>query len=126
MTTLSDMPMITIEQKNRFREAALQVEAERDALAARNAELHDIAGILLCIDQCETCKVGGEFDRDGVKQAISREALASLAARDARMKAEALDELAAQPSMEHFTASRSTKALSAEYRKQAEGGNRRG
>lgn len=30
MTTLRDMPMITIEQKNRFREAALKVEKERD------------------------------------------------------------------------------------------------
>ena len=34
MTTLRDMPMISVEQKNRFREAALKVEAERDALAA--------------------------------------------------------------------------------------------
>jgi|GEM_PF-5297975 len=39
MTTLSDMPMITIEQKNRFREAALKVEAERDELAAHVVEL---------------------------------------------------------------------------------------
>jgi len=71
-----------------------QVEAEREALAARNAELHDVAGILLCIDQCETCREEGEFNRDGVKRAINREAPASLARRDARVKAEALRELA--------------------------------
>ena len=71
-----------------------QVEAEREALAARNAELHDVAGILLCIDQCETCREEGEFNRDGVKRAINREAPARLARRDARVKAEALRELA--------------------------------
>ena len=71
-----------------------ELEAERDALAARNAELHDVAGILLCIDQCETCREEGEFNRDGVKRAINREAPASLARRDARVKAEALRELA--------------------------------
>jgi|GEM_PF-5031599 len=32
MNTLRDMPMITIEQKNRFREVALQIEEERDRL----------------------------------------------------------------------------------------------
>lgn len=67
---------------------------ERDALAARNAELHDVAGILLCIDQCEECRADGEFNRDGVKRVINREAPASLAQRDAGMKAEALYELA--------------------------------
>ncbi len=30
MTTIKDMPMISVEQKNRFREAALEVEKERD------------------------------------------------------------------------------------------------
>ncbi len=39
MTTLRDIPMVTIEQKNRFREAALKVEAERDELAAQFSEM---------------------------------------------------------------------------------------
>ncbi|MCK8069494.1 hypothetical protein [Cobetia sp. 1CM21F] len=39
MNTLRDMPMVTIEQKNRFREAALKVEAERDELAAQFSEM---------------------------------------------------------------------------------------
>lgn len=33
--SLRDMPMISVEQKNSFREAALEVEKERDALAAQ-------------------------------------------------------------------------------------------
>lgn len=78
-------------------EEIAELKAERDelreqnaALAARNAELHDVAGILLCIDQCETCRVDGEFDRDAVKRVINREASASLARRDARLAYEAI------------------------------------
>ncbi len=43
MSTLRDMPMITIEQKNRFRDAALQLEAERDQLAGQLTELRQAA-----------------------------------------------------------------------------------
>jgi hypothetical protein len=41
MNNLRDMPMITVEQKNRFREAAMEVEQERDQLA----ELLEASGI---------------------------------------------------------------------------------
>lgn len=99
-----------------------ELEAERDALAARNAELHDVAGILLCIDQCETCREEGEFNRDGVKRVINRKAPASLARRDARVKAEALDLAALQLSARHSDAIGRIRAIAAEYRQQAEGG----
>ena len=40
--------------------------------------------------------------------------------RDARMKAEALEELISRPGMQHFTAFRAASDAAAEYRKQAE------
>ncbi|UBU49770.1 hypothetical protein LCW13_05805 [Cobetia amphilecti] len=116
MTTLRDMPMISVEQKNRFREAALKVEAERDELAAQFSEMAALADSLTY--------ASSEGEADEIVQKIAglvHDEGGALARRDARMKTEALKELAAQPGMEHFTASRSTKALAAEYRKQAEG-----
>ncbi|WP_417244479.1 hypothetical protein [Celeribacter sp.] len=92
MTNLSDMPMVTIEQKNRFREAALKVEADRDALAA-------------WLDEClsamrHASEFLDEFDKDAALalhrmnslSSRSRGPDASLTARDARMKSEALEE----------------------------------
>ncbi|MBR9878641.1 MAG: hypothetical protein GYB17_03905 [Gammaproteobacteria bacterium] len=112
-----------------LRERLEQVEAERDALAARNAELHDVAGILLCIDQCETCREEGEFNRDGVKRVINREPPASLARRDARMKAEALSHASDRYYEEHGGWERPGHEVidfldkcEGEYRQQAEGG----
>ena len=182
MTTLRDMPMITIEQKNRFREAALETEQDRDEakrmlasaceylsrvsvlVGAQDDEdpqtiVEMVEGVVLERDKLR--KKSDRLDRavsveidnrdrmeewaDGLADWIAKltgvelgehsscncpwanavqaaaEFECSLARRDARMKAEALKELAAQPGMEHFTASRSTKALAAEYRKQAEG-----
>lgn len=193
MTTLRDMPMITIEQKNRFREAAMQIEAERDRLEielenrsheddmSASDAYHHCADLIephvvdtphgtecneqsLCrtvcgslayliahwqearglreerdalaawLDEClsamrHASEFLDEFDKDAALalhrmnslSSRSRGPDVSLTARDARMKAEALEELAAQPGMEHFTASRSAKALAAEYREQAEG-----
>lgn len=94
MTTLRDVPMITVEQKNRFREAALKVEAERDALAA-------------WLDEClsamrHASEFLDEFDKDAALalhrmnslSSRSRGPDASLTGRDARMKAEALESAA--------------------------------
>ncbi|WP_405278008.1 hypothetical protein [Cobetia sp. Ld8] len=87
MTTLRDMPMISVEQKNAFREAALKVEAERDELAAQFSEMASLADSLTFAsnegeaDEIVQKIVGLVYDEGG-----------ALAHRDARMKAEALEE----------------------------------
>ncbi len=90
--------------------AAWKVDAMRELTALQQVK-HQLAhNGAMCWD----------YSRDA-RAVMHRGPAASLARRDALMKAEALEELAAQPSMEHFTASRSAKGLTAEYRKQAEG-----
>lgn len=97
------------------------VRADRDALAA-------------WLEEClSAMRHASEFLDESDKDAAlalhrmnslssrSRGSDASLTARDARMKSEAVEELAAQPGMEHFTASRAAEVLGAAYRKQAEG-----
>ncbi|MEP4557246.1 hypothetical protein [Cobetia amphilecti] len=114
MNTLRDMPMVTIEQKNRFREAALKVEAERDELAAQFSEMAALADSLTY--------ASSEGEADEIVQKIAglvHDEGGALARRDALIKAEALEELTSQPGMEHFTASRAAKALAAEYREKA-------
>lgn len=89
MTTLSDMPMITIEQKNRFREAALEVEKERDELAAQFSEMASLADSLTF--------ASSEDEADEIVQKIAglvHDEGRALARRDALIKAEALEEAA--------------------------------
>lgn len=123
MTTLRDMPMISVEQKNRFREVALKVEAERDALAAHVVEL--VKGGRALHDELQQWSLTERDPETSAAMAKWRtvvgeqSSLSPLYRRDARMKAEALEELAAQPGMEHFTASRAAEVLGAAYRKRA-------
>ncbi|MDI5886059.1 hypothetical protein ACFO0O_00520 [Cobetia amphilecti] len=162
MTTLSDMPMITIEQKNRFREAALKVEAERDeakrmlasaceylshvSVLVGGEEEEDPQTIVEMVEGAVAGRVELREERDQlaahvdrmtdvfkrlhlkspspieVLQAYSyvmREApAASLARRDARMKAEALEEI--KPMLGNVLDHIQAKRMAAEYRKQAE------
>ena len=189
MTNLRDMPMITIEQKNRFREAALKVEKERDeakrmlataceylsrvsALVGGDEEedpqtvVEMVEGVVIERDQLSDLLEAAGIDAKEIKaenarlrkerdalaahvdrmtdvfrrlhlkspspievlQAYSyvmREApAASLARRDARMKAEALEEALGEQQtvggME-VVAANTIQKMAAHYRKQAEG-----
>lgn len=96
------------------------LQLERDALAAQVERLREALRL---------AKINLAYSEDGFApqyRNICRKALeatpkTSLASRDARMKAEALEELMSRPGMEHFTASRAAEVLGAAYRKQAEG-----
>jgi|GEM_PF-2792185 len=93
-----------------------KAETERDELAAQFSEMASLADSLTF--------ASSEDEADEIVQKIAglvHDEGGALTRRDASMKTEALEELAAQPGMEHFTASRAVAALSAEYRKQAEG-----
>ncbi len=91
MTTLKDMPMISVEQKNRFREAALEVEKERDALAAWLDEC--LSAMRYASEFLDESDKGAELAlrRMDILSSRSRRLADSLARRDARMKAEALE-----------------------------------
>ena len=92
MTTLRDMPMITIEQKNRFREAALKVEAERDELVAwKDDAMRELTALQQVTHQlAHNGAMCWDYSRDA-RAVMDREPVASLSRRDARMKAEALE-----------------------------------
>lgn len=126
MTTLRDMPMITIEQKNRFREAALQVEAERDALAAHVDRMSR-----LIFDTYAAIEDGdvNAIPYDEARKLHNASPTTSLARRDLLMKTEALEEAADMARDEVWQQEfaslgqlqRDLASKAAEYRKQAEG-----
>lgn len=60
------------------------------ALTAQTDQLHDLAGILLCIEQCEECAYNGTFNRDAVKRRLAELPAPSLT----RIKAEVLERFA--------------------------------
>lgn len=121
MTTLRDMPMISVEQKNAFREAALKVEAELTQVETSNhtigRQMGEVQEMLIQVreerdtlaawlDEClsamrHASEFLDEFDKDAALafhrmnslSSRSRGPADSLAARDARMKAEALEAL---------------------------------
>lgn len=124
MTTLRDMPMVTIEQKNRFREAALEVEKERDELAAQFSEMASLADSLTF--------ASSEDEADEIVQKIAglvHDEGSALARRDALIKAEALEEAADMARDEVWQQEfaslgqlqRDLASKAAEYRKQVEG-----
>lgn len=137
MKSLRDMPMISVDQKNRFREAALEVEEERDALATHLERLtHQIEGALRIKDlwlpfHCEPeheeeCRVLGKMCAGFTNALAEKPDTTSLARRDARMKAEAV-EYAAQcvANIDGVTSgdkiAEELVGTAAQYRKQAEG-----
>ncbi len=124
MTTLRDMLVISVEQKNAFREAALKVEAERDELAAQFSEMASLADSLTY--------ASSEDEADEIVQKIAglvHDEGGALARRDARMKAEALEEAAGLADIEFWQEGHGSVEVLArdlaekadEYRKQAEG-----
>ncbi|QQK63670.1 hypothetical protein F8A90_05675 [Cobetia sp. cqz5-12] len=121
MTTLRDMPMITIEQKNRFREAALKVEAERDELVAwKDYAMRELTALQQVTHQlAHNGTMCWDYSRDA-RAVMDREPVASLSRRDARMKAEALEDMANAYEDHHEILDHLRDAAEA-YRKQAEG-----
>lgn len=121
MTTLRDMPMITIEQKNRFREAALKVEAERDELVAwKDDAMRELTALQQVTHQlAHNGAMCWDYSRDA-RAVMDREPVASLSRRDARMKAEALEDMANAYEDHHEILDHLRDAAEA-YRKQAEG-----
>lgn len=115
MTTLKDMPMISVEQKNRFREAALEVEKERDALAAE-CEAWSAMAVALANKHPVDSQT---FDyMDEIRGTDWGKCLAS---RDARVKAEALEEMAESTPMKYDGPTwQELKVRAQKYRKQAE------
>ncbi|MDI4659522.1 MULTISPECIES: hypothetical protein [Cobetia] len=118
------MPMVTIEQKNRFREAALEVEKERDELAAQFSEMASLADSLTF--------ASSEDEADEIVQKIAglvHDEGSALARRDALIKAEALEEAADMARDEVWQQEfaslgqlqRDLASKAAEYRKQVEG-----
>ena len=145
MTTLRDMPMITIEQKNRFREAALKVEAElvqvetsnhnigrqmgevQEALAQALEERDELAAHVEEVRVAHRSEIEGIHGHEersarllAVGRALNQSPIASLARRDARMKAEALEDMANAYEDHHEILDHLRDAAEA-YRKQAEG-----
>mgnify|MGYP001263934662 CR=1 FL=1 len=152
MTTLRDMPMISVEQKNAFREAALKVEAELTQVETSNhtigRQMGEVQEMLIQVREerdtlaawLEEClsamRHASEFLDESDKDAAlalhrmnslssrSRGQDASLACRDARMKAEALEDFAAcyevENDLEQVVMDHLRDGAKA-YRKQAEG-----
>lgn len=114
--SLRDMPMISVEQKNRFREAALEVEKERDALAAE-CEAWSAMAVALANKHPVDSQT---FDyMDELRETDWGKALAR---RDARLKAEALEEIAESTPMKYSGPTwQELKMEAQKYRRQGEG-----
>tara|TARA_B100000424_G_scaffold267382_1_gene260090 strand:+ start:1153 stop:1674 length:522 start_codon:yes stop_codon:yes gene_type:complete len=171
MTTLRDMPMISVEQKNAFREAALEVEKQRDEakrmlasaceylsrvsvlVGAQDNEdpqtiVEMVEGVVLERDKLRNEREAwsamavaladsltyalSEGEADQIAQKIAglvHDEGGALARRDALMKAEALEDKAAEmiamnDERNMFSvhwAAKDLQRVAAEYRKQAEG-----
>lgn len=112
MTSLKDMPMITIEQKNRFRESALRVEEERGELAAECEAWSSMSTTL-----ANKCRVDSQTF-DYIDELRSTKWGDVLVRRDSRMKAEALEE--ALRAVGHWQDQHAVRTLAAAYHKIAE------
>lgn len=79
-----------------LREQLASNTREHAALLANATTMRDLAGILLCIDQCEECRYDGTFDRAAVKRVLAETPTESLARLQNELHALVLEEFATE------------------------------